>query len=428
MAQVARILDDLLRDALASLPAIALDGPKGVGKTTTASRLARSVIELDLEAELQALREDPGRVERMPVPLLIDEWQLYPPVWDRVRRAVDRNPEPGRFILTGSATPAEAPRHSGAGRIVHFRMRPFSLAERLAAPAPAPAPAVSLGALLRGGRQPVSGASELSAPDYAAEIVQGGFPALRSVSPRFRSRAWAGYLDEVLNRDLPELGRPVRRRDTMRAWLRSYALATGTTASYTEILDNAMAGDVDKPSKVTTLAWRESLSAMWLIDPLPAWDDPRRRLSRLGQTPKHHLADPALAAHLLGLDANSLLAGRDVPVPPRPGTVFGALFESLVTESVRVYADAAEARTSHLRTRSGDHEVDLMVTRGDGCVLAIEVKSAPEVGADDVKHLRWLSGKLGPDLIDAAIVNTGPAAYRRSVDGIAVIPAALLGP
>ncbi|MDR1448689.1 MAG: DUF4143 domain-containing protein [Propionibacteriaceae bacterium] len=424
MRYQARVLDQLLAEALTALPAIALDGAKGVGKTATATRLAQSVVELDSEGERQALAEDATRIERLARPLLIDEWQLYPAVWDQVRRAVDRDPSPGRFILTGSATPLLSPKHSGAGRIVHLRMRPFSLAERLGTWQ------VSLRDLLGGTRPSLRGDSALAAPDYAEEIVRGGFPALRSVSTKFRGLAWSGYLDEALNRELPELGRPVRRRNTMRAWLRSYAQATSTTASYTDILDNAMPADTDKPVKATALAWREALSDMWLLDPLPPWDDPLHRLSRLAQAPKHHLADPALAAHLLGVDAATLLSGPqpDRSSLPRPGTLFGALFESLVTLSVRVYAEPAGARVGHLRTRNGEHEVDLMVTREDGKVLAVEVKSAPTVGPADVKHLRWLQDRLGSDLVDAVVINTGPAAYRRSVDSIAVVPAALLGP
>lgn len=104
----------------------------------------------------------------------------------------------------------------------------------------------------------------------------------------------------------------------------------------------------------------------------------------------------------------------------------GGLFESLVALDVRVYAQAAEASVSHLRTRNGDHEVDLIVQGPAGRVLALEVKLAPTVGDKDVRHLHWLRERIGGDLLDAAVITTGPYAYRRS-DGIAVIPAALLG-
>jgi predicted AAA+ superfamily ATPase len=117
---------------------------------------------------------------------------------------------------------------------------------------------------------------------------------------------------------------------------------------------------------------------------------------------------------------------RGLPLP-RDGTLLGALFESLVTLSMRAYAQAAEASVKHLRTAGGRHEVDLIVERPDGRVVAVEVKLARNVKDRDGDHLRWLAARIGGDLLDAVIVTTGPEAYRRS-DGIGVVPAALLGP
>jgi len=114
------------------------------------------------------------------------------------------------------------------------------------------------------------------------------------------------------------------------------------------------------------------------------------------------------------------------PRIPRDGTLLGALFESLVTLSVRVYAQANEARVSQLRTLGGEHEVDLIVERADGRIVAIEVKLASSIDDGDVRHLRWLGDRMGADLLDSVVVTTGIEAYRRG-DGIAVVPAALLG-
>jgi uncharacterized protein len=139
------------------------------------------------------------------------------------------------------------------------------------------------------------------------------------------------------------------------------------------------------------------------------------------------LADPALAAVLLGVQEDSLLEGSETAVPiPRDGTLLGHLFESLVTQSVRVYAQAAEAKVKHLRTKGGRHEVDLIVERQDHRILAMEIKLGRDVSDHDVRHLHWLRDKVGSDLIDAVAVTTGSHAYRRK-DGIAVVPAALLG-
>jgi len=112
---------------------------------------------------------------------------------------------------------------------------------------------------------------------------------------------------------------------------------------------------------------------------------------------------------------------------PRDGPLLGALFESLVTLSIRVYAQAASADVGPFRTKAGEREVDLIVQRGDRRVVAMEVKLAGAVDDGDVRHLRWLMDHLGDDLLDAVVITTGAEAYRRQ-DGIAVIPVALLGP
>lgn len=212
----------------------------------------------------------------------------------------------------------------------------------------------------------------------------------------------------------------------------AYAAATATTASCTSILDAATPGDVDKPAKTTTIAYRDILSQLWLLDPVPGWDPTGQPLSRLAQAPKHHLADPSLAARLLGVDTAALLSGTgSAPAAAQrlsvAGPLLGRLFESLVTLGIRVSAQAAEADIFHLRTKNGDHEVDIIVQRDDGGVLAFEVKLGASVNDADVTHLKWLQRKLGDQLLDAAVITTGPTAYRRP-DGIAVIPAALLGP
>jgi len=417
-----RVVDGELDELLPGLPAISLDGPKGVGKTATAVRRAGTVFGLDDPAQCELLRADPGRLDRSPAPVLIDEWQREPAVWDLVRRSVDRDPTPGRFLLTGSATPTQAPTHSGAGRIVTLRMRPMSLAER-----GLPTPTVRMRDLLTGRRPAIDGSSDLTLPDYVEEIVRSGFPGIRDLPPRARRAQLDGYLARIVEKDFPEQGHLVRRPATLRAWLAAYASATASTASYNVILDAATPGDHDKPAKTTTIAYRDVLSQLWLLDPVNGWAANRNTFTRLGTAPKHQLADPALAARLLGADVDALLADSTTrPAVARRGPLLGALFESLVTLSVRVYAQAAEATVCHLRTRAGDHEVDLLVQRADHRVVAFETKISPTVDERDTTHLRWLRDRLGDDLLDAAVITTGSHAYRRP-DGIAVIPAVLLG-
>ena len=416
-----RIVDGELDELCGELPAIAIEGPRAVGKTETALRRVATVYRLDDAAQLDIARADPTRLASGKPPILIDEWQRLPESWDIVRRAVDAAPHSPRFLLTGSAAPAEMPTHTGAGRIVTVRMRPMALAERGVC-----TPTVSLGVLLRGGRPQVEGAAPLGLADYAEEITGSGFPAVRGRSARATRAYLDGYIDRIAERHVHEHGRTVRNRAALRRWMAAYAAATSTAATFETIRDAASPGEADKPTKATTIAYRAALEGLWVIEDVPAWLPTRNHLRRLGSAPVHQMADPALAARLLEVNAGALLDGRDGGrAVPRDGSLLGALYQSLVTLSVRVYAQANEAKVFHLRTQGGEHEVDLIVQGVDGRIVALEVKLAATVSDHDTRHLRWLAERIGPDLADAAVITTGPEAYRRR-DGVAVIPAALL--
>jgi predicted AAA+ superfamily ATPase len=381
------------------------------------------VVRLDDGGQASLARAEPGRAVAGATPILIDEWQRVPEVWDAVRRSVDEDPAPGRFLLTGSASPAGPPTHSGAGRIVRLRMRPLSLAER-----ELESPSVRLRDLLSGRAGGLEGETTVRLDRYAEEVVASGFPAIRPLAGRARRAQLESYIARIVDRDVEEVGRPVRRSDTLRRWMRAYAAATSTTASLESIRDAATGGEGDKPARNTATSYREILQKLWILDPVPAWVPSRNPLSRVAQPEKHQLADPALAAALLGVREDSLLQGEEGSVAIfRDGPLLGHLFESLVTMSVRVYAQAAEAAVGHFRTKGGRQEVDLIVERADHRVVAIEVKLGRDVTDADVKHLRWLKQKIGADLLDAIVINTGPHAFRRA-DGIGVVPAVLLGP
>ena len=417
-----RLIDSELDELLAGVPAVAIEGPKAVGKTSTALQRARTVYRLDDPGERSVLYADPGRLATGAPPVLIDEWQRLTTSWDVVRRAVDVDPSPGRFLLTGSASP-RATTHSGAGRIVTARMRPLTLFERGIAQ-----PTVSLRDLLTGRGPQIGGDSVVTLQGYVEEICASGFPALRGLTGRALRAQLDGYLDRIVDHDIPELGRAVRNPVVLRRWLAAYAAATATTTGFERIRDAATSDEGAKPARSSTMPYRDALERLWILDPLPAWLSTRNRLSRLATPVKHHLADPALAARLLRVGPEALLAAEPGGIAvPRDGTLLGALFESLVTLDLRVYAQACEAATSHLRTRAGEHEVDLIIERDDGRVLAVEVKLVADPGPRDLQHLHWLRGQLQDDLLDAVVVTTGRHAYRRP-DGIAVVPAALIGP
>ena len=308
-----RVIDDELDELLLSLPAIAIDGPKAVGKTATAVQRAATVHRLDTISGAAVAQASPDRLVDGPYPVLIDEWQRFPPSWDLVRRAVDADAARGRFLLTGSASPANLTIHSGAGRIVSLRMRPMSLAERFPGKA-----TVSLASLLRGDRAPIEGTTDARLEHYVAEIVGSGLPGIRRLEDRGRRHALDAYIEQLAHRDIEEAGQVVRRPATLLRWMTAYAAATATTTSLSVIRAAASGTGEAPPSKTTVLPYHDALQRLWFVDPVPAWQPTRNPFRRSTGAPKHHLADPALAARLLGTrhprsDASRLRAQRFRP-------------------------------------------------------------------------------------------------------------------
>lgn len=423
-----RIVERRLADMLTRPQAVVLTGAKWVGKTETALRFANTVYELDHPDVMGEVRRRPDLLTEGEPPILIDEWHLYPKAWDLVRRAVDREKVAGRFILTGSAFwPKDARLHGGAGRMRSLDMRPLSLAERQIQQ-----PSVSLADLLGDEVTSISGHSSVRLEDYAFEIVASGLPGVRlGPSDSYRDLL-EDYVTFMLMREIEDTtGQTYRRPHLLREWLRSYAGATSTMQTFENIRADAHAGAGTVPSRTTAGQYQSTLAQLCVLEPLAAWERKWPQVGNVVKSATHHLVDPGLAAVMLRASVPVLVGGQWGLAPPqRNRTLFGMLFQSLVTQSVRVYAQTNRAEVSHLRTvtnREMTREVDLLVERWDGKVLAIEVKLSAAVRARHKSHLYWLRERLGPKLLDAVIINTGSEAYRDD-DGIAVVPAALLGP
>lgn len=420
---LARYIDQEL-DALQGAPAIAIDGPKAVGKSESAVRRADATYFLDRENERELVRADMDAILRADSAnntgsanktVCLDEWQHLPAVWDAVRRNVDQQVGT-QYLLTGSATPLQGvDTHSGAGRIISLRMRPLALSEREGTQ-----PTVLISQLFDGDA-PIAGETTWTIREYAEALCATGLPGLYRQSPRVRRNLIQSYIQRVIDRDVPDQGLLVRKPEFLRAWWTAYAAATSTTTMYNKILDAATAADSNKMSKTTAMGYRDVLTKLWLLDPVPAWHPNLAPLARLNSGPKHHIFDPGIAAALLGATADSL-----VSTTPGSWELFGQLFESLVTLTVRAAGQAAEAKTFHVRTKGGAQEVDVLLERYDGKLLAFEVKLKPVPNDRDVRHLHWLGEQVGDRLVDKVVVTSGTHAYRRP-DGVAVIPLSLLG-
>lgn len=421
MAHINRYLETWLEEFLPHLPAVMIDGAKGVGKTQTAKRFAKTVKRLDDQSEQVALAANFNRIMTEEPPILLDEWQFLPEVWNRVRQMIDDHTLPGSVILTGSIQSKSPMLHSGAGRIVRIRMRPLSLAERVQAKN-----SFSLEDCLEGNiSEIIDAVSPLGYEDYVREILRSGFPEINQMRSKQRELQLDSYLENIIHREFALQGVTVRHPGKLFSWMQAYASATATSTSYNKMLDATTAGESDKPAKETVIAYREALRSLWLIDDLPFWSDVGSPLGRLKETPKHYLADPALEARLLQLSERDLITGTaKSPHDADYGGITGRLFESLCVMSARTYAANLGARVGYVRTSKGEREVDLVIQKNQK-IVAIEVKLAQVITDHDVRHLNWFEEKVGERVQEKIILTTGDRAYRRPQDRVLVIPAAL---
>jgi len=411
-----RIADAELRACLASAGAVVIEGPKACGKTRMAQQLAASEVLLDVDPSArQALAVDPALVLAGARPRLLDEWQVEPALWNQVRRAVDVCGEPGQFLLTGSAVPADdAARHTGAGRFSFLRLRPMTLLEIGAGPG-----GVSLAALLEG--EPSSCADPgLAVADLAELVCRGGWPAQLGRPLAATSRAARDYLEQVRQVDVQRVDG--RRRDPQRlgTLLRSLARNVATEVSLTTLA--ADAGGADGPLDPRTVADHlQALERLMVLENQPAWRPHLRSKAALRQAPRRHFCDPSLAVAALGGSPDRLLKDLEW---------LGLLFESLVIRDLRVLAQALDGEVFHYRDNYGV-EVDAIVQLRNGRWGAIEIKLGQgqvEAAASSLWRFRSQLdiGRTGEPAFLAVVCGSGYG-YRRA-DGISVVPVGALGP
>ena len=401
---VARMADALLEEILASAPAVIVTGARASGKTTTALRYAASAVRLDDPAEAAAFEAAPdaalrGRAE----PVLLDEWQACPPVVGAVKRAVDTQRRPGRFILTGSsrfdADPALWP---GTGRLIRVAMGPMTVREQLRCP--------SRPFLSRWLSAP-SAERVVDPPDllgYVEIALRGGFPEPALQLDGAVRREWlASYVGQLLVHERAASGNgngPDRAR--LGEFFEAYALNSAGVAHDATL---AAAAGIDRR---TVQSYVRLLSDLGAVIELPACST--NRLKRLARMPKRFVADTGVLGAAIGAD--SALAMSD-------GDLLGRLIETFVANQLQAEApyDPLRPRWCHLRDRDGRHEVDLIADLRARGVAAIEVKAHSAPAPAHAKHLVWLRDTLGDRFAAGAVLHTGPDRFTLS-DRIEAIP------
>jgi uncharacterized protein len=393
---IPRLADAPIEELLGGVPALLLVGPRAAGKTTTARRHARSVLRLDRPAEAAVVAADPDvALAELREPVLIDEWQAVPEVLGAVKRAVDDDPRPGRFVLTGSVrAELTAAGWPGTGRLVRVPLwgltqreltshhRADSLIDRLFD-----------GAFdaIRVPRDPPN------LRGYCELALRGAFPQVaRQTSGSIRRRWLEAYLEQLIQRDAAAIG-SARDPRLLRRYVRALAANSAGVTEHKTLYDAAGI------NRLTAVAYDGLLEALFVIDQVPAWTT--NRLARVTRAPKRYLVEPAFFGPLLGLDVRAVLRDADQ---------LGRLVDTFVLAQLRAEIEPSRARPTvhHLRLEHGRREIDLVLEAGDGRVVAIEIKASAAPDREMARHLLWLRDELGDQLVTGVILHTGPRAFR----------------
>jgi predicted AAA+ superfamily ATPase len=407
-----RLIDPRLRRLFNELPALMITGPRATGKTTTAARLARTIVRLDRSADAAAFAADPDAALRAQTePVLLDEWQAVPGVLGAVKRAVDDNPRPGRFLLTGSVrADLDAQTWPGTGRIVRLRM--YGLTQReLAGDMDED---TFLDKLARGDLDAFTVPEET--PDLLAYIeraLASGYPEpALNLSTETRAAWLSGYLEQLITRDAEGVAGN-RDPGRLRRYFEALALNTAGQPEHRTLYEAAQI------NRATAHAYDALLTNLFVIESIPAWA--ANRLTRLIKTPKRYLVDPGLVGPALGLDPAAVIGDGDL---------LGRLIDTFVLMQLRPELELAAypPRLFHLRDKAGRHEIDLVAELSGGRVLAIEIKSTAAPSRYDARHLEWLRAELGDRFVAGAVLHTGPGRFRLGERINAIPIAAIWGP
>lgn len=414
-----RIADDLLAAKLRQAGAVVIRGPKWCGKTETALKHSKSALFMqdpDQRMSNQMLAESkPSILLRGEKPRLIDEWQEAPQLWDAVRFSVDRECEIGLYILTGSATPKEKPRHSGAGRMSFLDMRTMSLYESRESTGE-----VSLLALFDA-PEDIEGVSNSDVETIAFQVSRGGWPSAVTMTDQSAAMETAhNYLTAVAEEDISNVDGVSRNPDHARLVMRSFARCVGSQMAVSSMskMVNAQGSEMSRP---TFSAYLGALRNLSIIEDLNAWEPSLRAKARISRTPKRYFADPSLAAAALGASPDTLL--KDMPT-------LGMLYEALCIRDLRVYAQKNHGQVFFYRDNVG-LEADAVVALRDGRWGLVEIKLNQSQADAASDSLRRVANKVDQTIMGAPsfllVVTADGYAYRRN-DGVYVVPIGCLKP
>ena len=417
-----RLIEKEIERKLKSSGAVLVAGPKFCGKTTTCMKYQKSFVKLNTKQAIAMARMNPGGVLDGETPRLIDEWQKAPDIWNQVKDDLDFHYEFGKYILTGSSTPADKTEvhHSGAGRITPVRMRPMSLWESKDSKG-----TVSLAELFKGGKPiPWDLNPDFSLSDVAHLICRGGWPisvlAPKEIAIEITKNYYNGLFvfedceNERFRNKNPEI---------MKMIVRSYARHISTEAAVSTIIADVRQSNERTMDTKTYDDYNEALNDIFIIEDMPAWNPNIRSKTSIRSTPTRHFVDTSIACRALGAGPEDLLNDLES---------FGLFFEDMAVRDLRIYSEVLGGEVRHYRDNAG-LECDAVIHLENGSWGAVEIKLGGddliEAGASSLKLLKAKieekSNEKSPSFL--MVLTAVGGAYQRD-DGVFVVPINLLKP
>ena len=421
-----RIMDSLLEKKLQAKGAVLIEGPKWCGKTTTAEEIAASKIMLakpDIKDHFKSLLEiDSDAALTGDTPMLIDEWQTVPKLWDAVRYTVDHRHAMGQFILTGSAVPnqeAEKEReHSGTGRFAWLTMRPMTLFESGESNG-----TVSLGELFTAPEK-ILQKNDLKLSDIAFLICRGGWPIAIGLPEEAALEQAFDYYDAVTKEDVTNVDGIKRSSERVQRLMRAYARHQGTQAPIATLKEDLKNNDTTTLDEDTISSYLDALRKIFVVEDMPAWNPNLRSKTAIRTTDTRYFVDPSIATAALGLGPTDLMNDLNS---------MGFFFEAMCVRDLRVFTEALNGKVYHYRDKSG-LECDAVVHLRNGQYGLIEIKlGGDSLIKEGAKTLNELANQVDTTRMKSPafkmiLTATGEYAYRRPEDGIYVVPIGCLRP
>ena len=422
---IPRLFDEELDFYLKCVGAVVIVGPKFCGKSTTAKRHAKTIVDLtktqDREQYVALAKNAIENFLNMgEKPQLIDEWQIVSFVWNDIKSSIDESGTFGQYILTGSVTDNlksgsdnEKEQHTGTGRIVRKMMRTMSLYESGESNG-----SVSLLGLKENVFKPST--SDKTIQDYAFYICRGGWPLAINQPEDIALQQAINFYEGLVTLDLFSLNDVSLRKDPQRArkLLRAYSRTIGSQAS-NELIKEDMKSDDGELDKDTFSKYILALQRLFVIEELEAWNPNLRSKTAIREKSTRHFVDPSIATSALGVGPKGLFADMNT---------FGYLFESLAVRDLRVYCDTIGANVYHYRDKL-DREADAVIQFKDGEWALIEIKMGNQDDIDEAANkLLKLADDIDEDKKNPAflmIITKEKFAYQRN-DGVYVVPLACL--